>query len=574
MSKHKVLVAIFLILGFLSVAQLQLNSPYSRFGLGNLNRPGSAFNKGMGGVATSLTSSNDINTFNPALLFRTNTVTFEFGGSHTSVSAKQGDRVNNSNEFSFEYINLAFPITPRYSLAFGLQPYSDVGYSTTEDSVKIDNDLFVQNIYSGTGGINAINVTNSYTVIRDSVNKSVLSLGLDASFLVGKISRNNTSTILSNSITGRDQSNYSNNTSYQGFKFKLGSAYRKEIFAGKVLKERPSCDNKDSVITVSVNSLFYQEEVEKLSETAFVTDYVVIFPGQNKIILSSKIKSSGRREQLFSYYSGFLKKGYGVFVLPEAVGVNYEKIKENYTSALEKIKIGEQSKSVMPLKRIAKEYLRVRTGIHFNAGLAYEIGSNINTSGETKITRTNTLTGVTFSENKITSFDGEKVMLPQAFHLGFSIDKEKAMGRDYCKNKLKSMWALGTDLSVTNWSEYNGFNVAQSLKNTYRLGVGGSFTPDSENSNEIGFLRLINKSTYRTGFYHQTLPYEAFGSQISEFGTTFGITMPTNRSGSTMTWNLTYARRNTEIVENYLKVGVGVTLNERSRWFKKYEVGL
>lgn len=578
MLKNNIALAILFFTGFNALPQLVENSPYSRFGLGNIKRPVSIFNESMGGVGTSLTAKNDINTLNPALLYKTSDVTFELGSSYNFYRATEAGAVNNSSNLAFDYINLAFPITPKYVVSVGLRPYSEVNYST-ESITDVNNSLSIRSQYSGSGGINMVNFANSYTVLNDTVSKSLISLGLDGSLLVGKISRDNISTNIVDGELQRDQVDLRSITSYRGARLKLGAAFSKELFKGKALKIVPSCEDKSVKDTLMVNSIFYPDEIAKLKEKAYLTDYAIILPGHSKLAVSSKIKSEARRDYLFRIYAAYLKKGYGVYVLPEAEGVEVLKLKESYLNAVVDIKNGGSSKGVMSLDRIAKEYLRIDTGMNLSLGLAYELGGDLGVSGTTDIVRTDLNTNIEASSSLLDQFDGETVRLPQTIHFGLSLGKDEVAGRNYCSQKLKSIWALGADVSLTNWSQYKGFNVSETFGNTFRAGLGGYFTPHKKvtaTEVKVGLARLLLKTNYRAGVYYQTLPYSVSGSQVTEIGTNVGFTFPASRRGSTITWNLGYSRRGTEVVENYFKLGLGLTIvdNSNSRWFKRYEVGL
>ena len=112
MSNNKLLALLFCVCFSISAhAQLKINSPYSRFGLGDLHHPVSAFNIGMGGVGVSLTSSKDINTLNPALLYRTKYTSFEVGGTYSVLSANENGANSLTSNFGFDYFNMAFVIS-------------------------------------------------------------------------------------------------------------------------------------------------------------------------------------------------------------------------------------------------------------------------------------------------------------------------------------------------------------------------------------------------------------------------------------------------------------------------------
>jgi hypothetical protein len=155
------LVITLLLLSFIS-GQGQINtfSPYSRFGLGELNQLSFAHNQGMGGAHIALKPDSVfpvmINTGNPASYALIKFATFEVGGSfqYSELSSGKNPPVKRFNT-NFNYGALGFPIRKRSGAAFGIMPYSHVGYNmrNTVNETNIGN---VNYNYNGEGGFSKV----------------------------------------------------------------------------------------------------------------------------------------------------------------------------------------------------------------------------------------------------------------------------------------------------------------------------------------------------------------------------------------------------------------------------------
>jgi hypothetical protein len=62
--KHKLLGIVLFALPLISLSQE--NSPYSRYGIGNLAPQGNIFNRGMGGISAAYSDPATVNYLNPA----------------------------------------------------------------------------------------------------------------------------------------------------------------------------------------------------------------------------------------------------------------------------------------------------------------------------------------------------------------------------------------------------------------------------------------------------------------------------------------------------------------------------
>ena len=96
-----------------------------------------------------------INSGNPASYSTNRLTTFEFGmhGNSTNFISDSGTVKKNTS--GFNYISLAFPIKKNMGAAFGLQPFSNVGYNTTSYN-NVDSVGQVKYNYQGNGGINQV----------------------------------------------------------------------------------------------------------------------------------------------------------------------------------------------------------------------------------------------------------------------------------------------------------------------------------------------------------------------------------------------------------------------------------
>lgn len=195
-------------------------SPYSRYGLGDISAKGLAQNFAMGG--TSIAMQNDsapilfINPANPASYSNMKLTTAELGMNLSQLNLESSTASNKVNNASFSYFTIAFPLKKWWGASAGLMPYSSVGYNTSSQE-NINNIGNVDFKYEGTGGINQVYFGNGikpfyglpklflnskrhqrliddkkYSSIAKITNRKKalqsLSLGINASYLFGTIS--------------------------------------------------------------------------------------------------------------------------------------------------------------------------------------------------------------------------------------------------------------------------------------------------------------------------------------------------------------------------------------------------
>ena len=109
-------------------------SPYTLYGIGELNTPGALPLRSMGGVGVAMRSGGVVNQLNPAAfsVAPQKTFLFNFGlEGQNYYNAQQLEGVNRTtayNTFNFHDIAFQMPLAKGLGLGFTLTPYSSTGY--------------------------------------------------------------------------------------------------------------------------------------------------------------------------------------------------------------------------------------------------------------------------------------------------------------------------------------------------------------------------------------------------------------------------------------------------------------
>jgi hypothetical protein len=212
------LAIIFMIMPGFVFAQNNTNSPYTRYGYGNLSDNATATQRGMGGIGYGLRNSQLINTINPASYSDIDSMTFMFDMGITGRYAWFQDGLNKEKKIngSIEYLAMQFPLAKRLGMGIGLEPISTVGYAYGEAAyLPIDSGL-VRYIFQGSGGLSRVYTALSYNFFDK------LSLGVKLSYLYGNV-------IHDNVVTFNSANNYNTNWNdtlrVYGLTYDLGVQY-------------------------------------------------------------------------------------------------------------------------------------------------------------------------------------------------------------------------------------------------------------------------------------------------------------------------------------------------------------
>lgn len=158
------------------------SSPYSRFGIGDIFSKNYGRGQAMGGLGIGLSSDRDLNMINPASLARMDSLTFlfELGIMDKLTFLQTSDQKQTTNNISFSYLAMGFPITKWWSASMGILPYSGVEYSIFDNEFNpaIGD---IKSSFSGNGGVSQFFISQSVSPVK------YLSFGMNFSYLFGPI---------------------------------------------------------------------------------------------------------------------------------------------------------------------------------------------------------------------------------------------------------------------------------------------------------------------------------------------------------------------------------------------------
>ena len=232
----KLVVVLFVFCGLSAFAQLGTSSPYSRFGLGDLQ--GNTFPEynALGGGVTALSSSNSVNPSNPASYtsFRANSFLFSTGGLHNTTQIQNSTDKQIANNSAFSHLTIAFPISSKLGASFGMLPYSNIGYTLNARDTVVNADM----IYTGDGGLSKVYFGGAYEPFKG------FSLGVNASYLFGGLNRRKKLDYDDESFFD-SRSNSSINL--KGYYYELGLLYKKELANEKELSFGLTANNNSTL---------------------------------------------------------------------------------------------------------------------------------------------------------------------------------------------------------------------------------------------------------------------------------------------------------------------------------------
>ena len=172
--KTTIIALTFLSFSSISFSQILTSSPYSRYGLGEINLQTFAKPAGMGGSFIAYHQDTIapffINSANPAGLAGIKLSTFELGGQAQFTKISSQTTSLNKKNTNFSYGSVGFPIKRIGGAAFGIMPYSTVGYKIT--STKEQGGIgTMKYIFQGDGGINKVFIGTGLKPFRNQANK-------------------------------------------------------------------------------------------------------------------------------------------------------------------------------------------------------------------------------------------------------------------------------------------------------------------------------------------------------------------------------------------------------------------
>lgn len=163
-------------------------TPYSLFGIGDIEKTGTAFNKGMGGIGIGVRDNRFINYANPASITERDTLSFmlDFGLNQKNLYNSDGEAQSAYNTASMQNVVFTAPIYKKSALIVGIAPYSSVGYKfQTAETDKYLLSKYGNVVYQkyGTGNISQLFVGGAMNFFKN------FSVGAEFIYYFGALNR-------------------------------------------------------------------------------------------------------------------------------------------------------------------------------------------------------------------------------------------------------------------------------------------------------------------------------------------------------------------------------------------------
>ncbi len=165
-------------------------SPYTIFGVGDMSRQGTAYNKSMGGVGIANRNTRYLNIMNPASLTARDSlaVMADFSMNVNNTIYRQGDLTAAKNVTNMNDFVISFPVHRKAAIMVGITPYSDTGFGYS--SIYTDQDLIATS-----GGDVTFTASGSGSIYKGIIGGGVmffnrLSLGAEFDYYFGNITKN------------------------------------------------------------------------------------------------------------------------------------------------------------------------------------------------------------------------------------------------------------------------------------------------------------------------------------------------------------------------------------------------
>ncbi len=237
MTKYIKFLLLFLLAGTVLDARSQstatTSSPYSRYGIGDLNPGVLPQNMAMGGIATAIDRINgysQVNPLNPASYSAIGLTTID-AGLYTGIFTlnQNGQTSQRDANFRLSHLTFGVPVSRGSAFAFGLLPYSEVGYNYTQtlprgfgNSLNNPADTNLTKLsYRGEGGLSKAFFGYGFTIARN------LKLGANISYIFGNIKQLNSAEFpeLYGVLNSRDEKSYA----VGGVNYDYGAQYQLDL---------------------------------------------------------------------------------------------------------------------------------------------------------------------------------------------------------------------------------------------------------------------------------------------------------------------------------------------------------
>ena len=241
----------------------QDNSPYSRYGVGNIVPPSNIANRAMGGISAAISDPTSINTVNPATYSDLIYSTLDIGIEYDGRELKSANPIGNykANNAIVPYLQFGFPLLrgnkkaqknkTSWGMAFGLRQVSNISYKIQNSNRgSIDT---TATLYEGNGGVDE-------AFIGTGIRIKNFSIGFNTGYLFGSKDYD-TRLLFSNDTVDYYKAHYGTKTRFGGVFLNAGIQYAAKLKKGSLtfgaygnLQKQYHASKDDIVETFTLNS--------------------------------------------------------------------------------------------------------------------------------------------------------------------------------------------------------------------------------------------------------------------------------------------------------------------------------
>ncbi len=267
-------------------AQSGANSPFSRFGLGDLNDGNMVHLRSMGGLSASFTDTYHSNIKNPASFSFQRAVSFDVGMKFKYAGLKDPNESSSIFSGNLEYLSFTLPLFNAYNDLLEVEPkqywfatnftlaqHSDVNYEVvnTETLPDIGD---VTRTFAGNGGSYKVQWGNSFKYKN-------MSVGLNMGYLFGRLT--NERNVVFSDVDFSFDNNFVDQYSLKGFVYNIGGIYQ-HILNKAAIKEKATTPMKvlnvgffgNSRTSFSTNSNINNSSYLVLTSTDITQDSLLV----------------------------------------------------------------------------------------------------------------------------------------------------------------------------------------------------------------------------------------------------------------------------------------------------------
>ncbi|MFN7911912.1 MAG: hypothetical protein ACK5QC_08790 [Bacteroidota bacterium] len=495
----KILSIILLSLAIGVLAQTNTFSPYSRYGIGELNQANFAHVNGMGGANVALrfdtTAPLFINVGNPASYAFIRITSLEVGANGFYGMYKNSSSALNKYSLNFSYGTLGFPIAKNGGACIGMMPLTSVGYNTESitNSAGIGD---VKMIYNGEGGLN----------------KAFIGYGISP-------------------FNKRLRSFRKNAYVKDSLRFSR-SQFKSRYFISKFLNDFTIGANVNYIFgsiqhntnVIYPNSLLYLNT--KREQTITMGDFTGNFGVQSAITIDSIYSRSTKRAIINKFVKNYLRNG------GDPSKVNQIKDSLNRIVKVPKIQLAEKLK--------------------FTIGYFYSLNNTLNAIQSTYVYNyVLGSTGNISNKDSIIKISNQKgtVVLPleQAFGIGF---------------KKGERINVVADFGITNWSNFKLLDSKTTYQNNYRISLGANYVQNKQ-GNYRERINYRAGFTYNTGYLdlqNSLLPSYFISAGV---GFPVGVFAERSMVNLSLQYGKLSTENTKLFTENYFRLHLGFTFSAR-----------